>query len=224
MTVLGPIEALHPVLQRSLFAGQMGPVINHPYLVRPYVKRFNAIFNRQYLHQRREIQQARAVGNWAQVVWLHERPYRPLALYQIGSRMTDEQFWRMVSEVWADSETNSHGPIWQRIWRTERPRREQVMTQKEHRKLSRLPDPLTIYRGCQDTQALLGLSWTISRDQALRSARQFAGDGATPLLATAQVARKSIQAYFDPDVVVVLPEHLDGLISTEVQFPLGKVA
>jgi hypothetical protein len=200
------IEALHPVLQRSLFTGQMGePVINHPYLVRPYVKRFNAIFNRQYLHQRREIQQARTAGNWAQVVWLHEQPYRPLALHQIGPRMTDEQFWRMVSEVWTDSKNHSQ-KIWQGIWLTERPHREQVMTQNEHQELSRLPDSLTIYQVYQNPPAIQSLSWNLSREQARKTASRF-----TPLLATTQVAKKSVQAYFDQGEVVVLPDHLGKL-------------
>jgi hypothetical protein len=224
MTVV-PIEALHPVLERCLFTGQTGPMINHPYLVRPYVKRFNAIFNRQYLHQRREIQQAKIAGNWAQVVWLHEQSYRPLALYQIGPRMTDEQFWRMVSEVWTDSQDKSQNyRIWRRIWLTERPRREQVMTQTEHRELSRSPDPLTLYLGCQDAPTIQGLSWTTSRRQALQAANRFLRDGGTPLLVTTRVAKKSVQAYFDQGEVVVLPEHLGAMTSFEVHPMLGKVA
>ena len=215
------IEALHPVLQRCLFTGQLGPVINHPYLVRPYVERFNAIFNRQYLQQRREIAQAKAAGNWTQVVWLHERPYRPLALYQIGRRMSDEQFWRMVSEVWIDSENHSqNAKVWQRLWLTERPRREQVMTQNEHHELSRLPDPLVIFRGCQDAESMLGLSWTVSRKKAIWFANRLPRARTKPVLATAQIMRKSVQAYFFDQgefEVVVLPDDLRYVTSTKVR-------
>lgn len=202
-----PSELLH----RDLIRYRSPDALNHPLLVaRPYAETYNAIYNREYQSKCSELEQARSVGNWRKVIWLHERPFRATALRDIAPAMSDEQYWGMVSDVWLDSLVQEPD-LWAKIWSSRRPRRDQVMLEDEHRMLAQLPAALAIYRGYSSPETRNGLSWSTDREAALDMAP---GPGKL-YLASALVERRNIQALFtnrggthlDPEVVV-LPRHL----------------
>lgn len=187
--------------------------LRHPLLgVRSYLPRFNDVYNREYRNKREMLRQAVAAGNWHNVVWLHEPPFRPQALQDYANRMPDEDYWRLVGEVWIDSQrTRGDRQRWLHLWSSRRPRRDQVMTVTEHRLLANLPDTkLAIYRGFGSPGDLQGLSWTFNPD----SAALFAQKGREPAVAFATVRKRHIQAFFSGrrpgrlDEVVVLWRHL----------------
>lgn len=203
-------------LQHYIYQETTGLVLRHPLLtVSPYSEQKKAIYTRQLQDKFRELRRAKQTRNWAKLIWLHEPRYRGDALWQIASLMTDSQYWRMVAEVWINSEDRLlMQEVWTQLWSSSRPHREQAMTDYEHDALALLPESepgyITIYRGYCDPSALYGMSWAVSRTQALEFAHLYAGPQGTPLLAIGQVRKRDIKAHFvdrkpGEAEVVVLP-------------------
>ena len=195
-------------LHRDLRPYRTGDALNHPLLsAQPYVRNYNAIYNREYQSKRRELEHARSVGNWRKVIWLHERPFRAAALEDNAPAMTDEQYWGMVSEVWLDSDGQE--PRWAKLWSAKRSCRDRVMLEHEHRLLGQWSGDIAVYRGYHSPQTARGLSWTPDRATALEIADR-PGKGLV-FVASAVVHHSHIQALFinrggshpDPEVVVL---------------------
>jgi hypothetical protein len=202
-------ETLHPDLQACL----KGHVLYHPLLGRrPYEERFTAIYNRDYQRKLRLLEQYKLLGQWSSAIWLHERPFRPDVLQKFSSAMDDDQYWRLVGEVWLDAEDRSNDRrCWTQLWSARKSCRDQVMTADEHRKLAAIKDGIVVvYRGCHDRRMIDGLSWMLDRTAAQAAA--YAAPG-TPMVATAEVMKQHIQALFSgrqnrrQDEVVVLHRH-----------------
>jgi hypothetical protein len=96
---------------------------------------------------------------------------------------TDEQFWRLVADVWIATEgqsryANERG-FWEALWGANRPGREHAMTVWDRQTLAAMSDPIAIYRGVADCWGkgkrshLRAFSWTTNRDKAAWFARRF---------------------------------------------------
>ena len=68
-----------------------------------------------------------------------------------------------------------------------------LMDEGERAAYRRLPDVVTIYRGCS-TRNMLGASWSLDRDVAARFPFQNRYRAAQPLLLTATVAKENVLA------------------------------
>jgi hypothetical protein len=209
---------LHRDLQRRLYKDRRGKlVLHHPLLSQPYVPRFNAVYNRLYDDKRAEAAQAKRAKDWARFIWLHEQPFRVHIFQDIAPQMGDDEYWRMLADVWLDSDNLfQNRKVWAGLWSAEREHRGQVMRPKEHELLAKLPDEVTIYRGCRDRRSIYGLSWTTERSLASWFANRYAPDDRPPLLAVAWVRKKHIKALFserreNETEVVVLPQHCRDL-------------
>jgi hypothetical protein len=201
VTALPRTERLLVALQRCLHSGAQGMELRHPLVTRPYNARFNGLYNRQYQDRVAALRQAKASRNWERFVWLHERPYRVTEFRRIARRLDDDQYWRMLAQVWVDAgESFAQRELWTELWTADRYYREQVMTDDEHDALAILPESspglVTIYRGCADAETINGLSWAVSRRQASAYATRFATPDQTPVVATATIAKSDVQAYF----------------------------
>src|SRR3569833_2346983 len=163
VTAMPRTERLLVALQRNLHTGAQGVELRHPLVTRPYNERFNAVYNRQYRDRLTALRQAKAARNWERFVWLHERPFRVTEFQRIARRLTDDQYWRMLAQVWVDAGGSfAQRALWTQLWTADRWYREQVMTDDEHDALSILPEltpgVVMIYRGCAEVETVKGLS------------------------------------------------------------------
>jgi hypothetical protein len=108
--------------------------------------------------------------------------------------MNDRVFWRQFGEVWHDSE-DIRGNMYavHCLLGRNRPHREQIMKEKERRRLSQLPETITIYRGYSHPTAKKGWSWTLSLRHAKWFARRFVVLSQSP--ATVAVAEARTQDF-----------------------------
>ena len=146
------------------------------------------------------------------------------AFLVIEDDLDPPDYWRLLGDAWNAAEAvQANEETWRRLFSSDRPNREMLMTEAERPLLEALPDEVTIYRGHSHDGGARGLAWTLERDSAVRFAHQFAtstdmghppGD---PRLATATVSRSAIlavfrarQAHREGGVVVLdLPAEID---------------
>jgi hypothetical protein len=190
-------EPLLPALQAVVVEMPTGlTMIKHPYVNQVYMPGREKLANQQYKYKVQAVARAEKEGEWHTYVYLHERPWRFDALVEIMDRMSDTQFWAMVSDVWQDSENIPENVIaWDALLRTDRPGREAMMDDDELAALAALPEVITIYQGHTDERDD-GWSWTTDRKVAEWFARKFAVvEESEPWLTVATVNRTEVLAY-----------------------------
>jgi hypothetical protein len=104
-------EDLHPELQgwavKDSATGWEG--IKHPLCVSfPHHPGMNAIVNARFIQIKERAANYLTNKNYMGYVWCHERPYRPNAFAEIHTKLTDLDYWQILSSIWVDSEN-----IWQ---------------------------------------------------------------------------------------------------------------
>jgi hypothetical protein len=135
-------------------------------------------------------------GDGWQYIWLHEKPYRFDALRRIAGRLTPARYWKLVGEVWTNSENirqNLAG--WRRLWSDPRPHKQECMEPEERAALASMPASFPVWRGVGYRGRIHGLSWTVDHEKALWFARRFGFRGPGRLV-HAEVARRDVHAFF----------------------------
>lgn len=213
-----PTEELDPELARYLEDSELfGQSIRHPlYYSIVHHERLNAIANAGYRLKKEALRKARAEGAWSTYVWLHERPYRLWALTQIAEELTDRRHWKLLGEIWTDSE-NAHECLadWHDALHSPRRDRWAIMGSKAERDrwrmLRKSRVPVLLYRGFRHDGGERGLSWTLSYSRGEWFAQRFADEEDPARLAMGICDGENIIAYFGSrgeDEVLVLPEHV----------------
>ncbi len=187
-------EPLHPNLEPyvsevDLFGDPHTKVLKHPYVFQvPLFHAWQA--NDQYEHKMGALKDAILEGDTGTYIWLHERPYRVVALEQVAAEMDDDDFWELASHVWTDTENHWQERLrWNKMLRADRPGKEHFMDLEERAAFAQLPDVLTVYRGWNGSGSSQGLSWTLDRDRAVWFAKRLAEGrgGQLPTVATGKV-------------------------------------
>jgi hypothetical protein len=127
-----------------------------------------------------EIDAAWEAKNWNSYIFAHARPYRIHALGNVLSVCRASKCWKVIIEVWMDSEhISQHYDEWMDIWArgfdnngTQRKMIAAAMSQKSKLLHQSLPEYFTVYRGYSNEAALRGFSWTTNRDKALWFAKR----------------------------------------------------
>jgi hypothetical protein len=190
-------EDLHPDLVPYLGnSPKVGRVLKHPLVFELfYDPQSNARINKCYLAKREYAEQKFREGNYRGWLWMFERPHRLEKFLEIMDRLPDEEYWKLLGSIWADSEN-----LWQysgvlgSLLRSGRPGREKMMDEEELAFLKNLPETFTVYRGHQGRRNRLGWSWSLSYFRARWFAERFGQKGAAVVRAT--VAREDVVAYF----------------------------
>ena len=175
--VMASTEELHPDLQPYLEEGAIGLQLRHPlvYLVPLWS---NGHANALYEHKVKGVKDALANNKYSSYIFLHERPYRLDAFTLIQSKLSDTQYWSLLSEIWTDTENQWQGlNKWKQLLSSNRPSRHYLMNEEEFYLLQSLPDEVTIYRGCQAGINENGLSWTLNKKKAEFFANRFGKEG-----------------------------------------------
>lgn len=166
-------EEIHPDLEPYLEEGVLGTQLRHP-LVYSIPLISNGMANRIYEQKKCGIEKALNEGNFEQYVFLHERPYRVQTFKFIAERLTDIQYWKLLSNIWIDTESQwADLRLWKQLIGSKRPKREFLMNLEDLPIYHSLPETLTIYRGCQKGKNENGLSWTLDHAKAYWFATRY---------------------------------------------------
>lgn len=207
-------EPYHPDLLPWLEELDVGPMLRHP-LVYEYLPR-PGLANRRYEQKKEALAEALEKGNWHTYVFLHERPYRAKALWDLMTELAPgkidvPEYAELVAAVWTDSENiHQNLDVWEELFEglnTEEAR-PHLMDAEELAVFEGLPEWITIYRGCIVDLNENGLSWTLDRDRAAWFARRFVSShGGAPEVRVATVHKSYVLAYFagrnEEEIVVV---------------------
>jgi hypothetical protein len=171
-------EQLNPDLVPYLEQSSEGwMMLRHPLVYQvPFFS--NGSANAYYEQKRKAVEKATGDKNYKQFVWLFERPYRVEAFIKIADKLSDTDYWRLLSDVWIDTE-NQYAYIkeWKKLLASKRSNRHYMMTEEEDNILRSLAQEVTIYRGCQKGINEDGLSWTLDKSKAQFFANRFGKKG-----------------------------------------------
>jgi hypothetical protein len=125
--------------------------------------------------------------------------------FRIHSRLSDDQYWKTLRDVWSLEEvTFPHKRNWIRLFRSERPARELLMTSDECDRLATLPEKVCVFRGIGNCRHKNGLSWTLSVETARFFANYACGgrrscfgfSGLLPVLVSGWCRKRDVLALF----------------------------
>jgi hypothetical protein len=152
-------------------------MLRHP-LVYQVPFNSNGSANAYYEQKRKAVEQALEKKNYKQFVWLFERPYRVEAFIKIADKLSDTDYWKLLSDIWIDTENQyAYLKEWTNLLGSKRSNRHYMMTEEEDNLLRSLANEVTIYRGCQKGINENGLSWTLDKSKAQFFANRFGKKG-----------------------------------------------
>jgi len=175
-----------------------GLVLQHPLLHMVGVKMEGAAWINHLLQTAEEAaEKALAEERWLDYVLLHEPPFRVAVFAKLSKKLTDAVYWKSLGELYIYTEN-----IWQRkrqlarLFKSDRPHRQQLMSAYERRYFSSLPNRLTIFRGSQSMR-VQGWSWTLDKKKAMWFAKRMERLGfAVSKIATGKAKKSDVIAYF----------------------------
>lgn len=204
-------EELDAELQPHLTTIGEYTYIHHPLVVSLYTPGLNHIFNQQLKAAQANIREAINKKDWNQYIFTFARPYRLEAFSEIKNILTEDTFWKLVSEVWTDSENiYQNFDKWVDLFlsrKDKNPTPSGEIIDKAF--FASLPNDVVIYRGC-GVKNKLGMSWTTKKDIAYGFSRRYVYSEPA-FLVTARVKKEDIFAVFtgrDEFEVVVLPDEI----------------
>ena len=141
-------------------------------------------------------------------MWLLPRPLRLHYFMEISRQMTDAEYWRLLAQIWIDTEGPSYNrSVWLHLFACRRSEKHHLMNTEEHSAFAALPELVRIYRGAPPKRKQ-GMSWTTSLDQARWFARRFCNGG---VVFTTTVPKTKVLAQFlgrEESEVVIDPRRI----------------
>ncbi len=91
----------------SCYVEEAWPMIKHPLVFAvPFfdtdVER--ARLNRVLESKQKAVKKAKNSHQWAAYIFLHERPFRVAAFFDIRESLEDNEYWDLLREIWVDTE------------------------------------------------------------------------------------------------------------------------
>lgn len=200
---------LHPELRLYLEDGQFFPMLKHPLIFAvPYFEGDNERLNKYFEQKKEQLSKALIKGDYSSYVFLHERPYRLMALTRIAYKITDyKEYWELLGDVWTDSENIwQNKKEWKNLLTVNYPFKEYFMSEEDRKEFENLPDKLKVYRGYVVGQNKQGFSYTLDKEKAIWFSKRFNKSGAIEEL---EVDKEDIFAYTNArneQEVIILPK------------------
>jgi hypothetical protein len=194
---------LNPELQKFVVETEIGKYIKHPLVFSPLV--LPGLANQMLEQKNNQLRKALDTKNFSQYVFLHERPYRVSVFKDIKHELTDENYWKLLSSIWTDTE-NSYQDLgtWKNLFKSKRGQRHNLMTEDELNTMESLDDTVTIFRGCVKNLNEDGLSWTLDKERAEWFANRFDQEG---IVIEKAIGKEKIVAYFggrgEEEIIVI---------------------
>lgn len=215
-------EPLDPELERYREEGVIAGLgaIRHPlvYSIGHHPVE-NARLNMMLRAKREAIAEATAQRDYGTIVWLYERPWRLNAFMGIAPHLPNATYWRLLGDLWTDSE-NIYQCFadWREVLTGRSTRlRSHMMNDMDRalwRKLRRSRGVVPVWRGFAG-KGRDGMSWTLDRERAVWFAQRFAGARqGKAYVAAGTVEGRHIIAYFNvrgESEVVAFPEDVHCL-------------
>jgi hypothetical protein len=179
--ILDKIEELDSNL-KPFFSKNPIPMIKHPLVYSIFHQpQLNVFVNNQYKHKSEKLKSSINSMDYDSIIFLHERPYRLNAFVEFihnDEKITDQQYWKLLSEIWIDSENiyqNKH--YWKYLLNGKRKGKEFFMSSEDCKYFNNLPDIITIYRGYIPKKNKTGFSYTLDKEKAEWFANRFSNNG-----------------------------------------------
>ena len=143
--------------------------------------------------------------------------------------LSDQAYWPILGHIWVNAPKTKgkfdrrYSDAYRRLFASNRPERNKLMTLAEYERLTSLLSPLTVHRGCQAMVNERGLSWSLKIKTAVDFAYTYYDYDRLWLEGTCDVSR--IYAYFDydnEDEIIIKGEEVDVHKSTMISLPLGQ--
>lgn len=214
---------LAPELERYLDREAMYPMIRHPLVYSIYFENSIEVkrLNEQLKQKTKLADKARSEKQWSQYVFLHERPWRTHAFFEVREEMMDAAYWDLLGQIWIDSENIFQERVqWWELLTSPRLHREKFSDTPMREALAKQPDPVPIYRGTtsiEETGSYLGYSWTLDKSKAAWFATRFMRDEEEfghPVVVSGTVEKKCIIGFFgnrNEAEVVVMPADIQNI-------------
>lgn len=211
-------EPLDPELEGFVVnRGILGWMVDHPLVSAPSSPAF--IANDAYSVRKELLDRALDLGDWSQVVRLHEKPYRIDAFvkYVAGRdfRLVDanSDLRELVTDIWTGSESISEDrALWAKLFRGWLPGSGLLLATEEGRdKFELLPESLVVFRGSRGEIVQGVCSWTTSEQRAIWYARRFGGGG---YLARGMVTKSAVMGFVseeDDEELIVDASHVTNM-------------
>ena len=244
--LLNTKEDLHPDLAECIEDAGFMVFVKHPLVVTTYFEMQNAFLNAQYENKKKAVAEAELTKNWETYIWLHERPFRLDAFLSIRHHLGPKRYFRLLREVWTDSENPSvNKDIWlmlfnnpdivefpkdfikasrSRYLMTPAERKVKVKLRIQHMGVSAVRKPTRIYRGYHDDgtgdiDGTDGLSWTLSYEKAEWFSTRLMVRGDTAMVVHGECDPDDMIGYFQDrgeDEVVIDPDKVTRTAYTTV--------
>lgn len=166
---------LHPELKECLKTSEFGTHLQHKLCYELiYTPELNDYYNKMLEHKKALLEDALKDKDYHSFVFLHERPFRLMALIECWHLASKQQKGLLVAATYVDAEMPMvNQELWiklfKQVGRT-------AMSEEDVEYFESLPDEIEIYRGClpEDKD---GISWTLSKEQAQWFANRFNQQG-----------------------------------------------
>lgn len=191
------MATLHPDLVE--YIDKVGPfkMVRHPLVVMLYHDDEMVIdhINQLYEYRKLEKEKAEEEEDYGKYIFIHERPWRLTAFFNIEYLIPDDQRPEIIREIWVDTENFwQFADDWIAIL-------EPYQGLDAFNTLEMLPEEIIIYRGGTKD----GLSWTLDLDKAKWFAKRYNKDHD---VWKSKVHKKDVIAWFterDENEILILP-------------------
>ena len=206
-------EPLHPDLHGYLETLGSGTYIRHPFCNEMILD----IDRCGSIHQHIDFLVGRSDAcfenqDWEGYLQCVAAPHQPVYFEKDQDQFGDEQYWRLLREVYDNQKfTYYQQNRFNRLLRSTRPGRENLMSPEERALLARLPDELTVYRGFSDDGCRTyakGIAWTLDERQAVSYAMQFPDEG-EPEVIRGRIRKQDVWA-INGTTLLLPPEKVFG--------------
>lgn len=156
---------------------------------------------------------------------------------KLQSALSDQDYWRLLRDVWLGVEVVLPDVrVWRKLWTARAPQPDMVMTRQEHDRLADLPSRLTLFRGFTHSRGARGWSWTLTESKARWFAEHANGprrqhlvgmQPGRPQVAIGVCERRDVLALFeerDEDEVVIDPRRIKVVRTNSLNGWPGQLA
>lgn len=191
------------------------PRIQHPLMHIPfYSPAHNRMLNYGFHQKLRAFKDYIKRQEWMSLMNLIERPFRIPVFDKYSDRMSNEDYWTVLSWVYTDSENiDQHSDLMRDLLTSGRADRHFLMDTKERAALAAMSDEITVFKGFSDDYHWTeDFSFTLSLKTAKFFARRYGCK--TPRILTAKVRRDKVLAYLthrNEQEILADPEDVDSL-------------
>jgi len=206
------VEPLRDDLRHYLKKSQHGHIIRHPFCN----ARITDLDRCAIIHHQIDERTAKAdacfeAQDWEGYINAIERPFQPEWFAKDAHLLPDDRYWAVLAGVYRLQKfTIGVRDLFDELFRSTRPGRENLMTEAERDIFARLPKRLRVYRGYSgDDLYEDGIAWTLDHRQAVWYANWHREDD-DPMVASGTVNKSDVWACFDNGDVLLPPEVVKG--------------